>query len=320
MALGLQAISLSPNNPKLHTIRAYCYAMIEWYGEAVADYDVVLSLEPDNSHASYNRSIAMEKLGGAIDRAAAKLSTAASYNGGCGSSAAPDRAWLSTTSQGYGLNSSNDPGSISEQAVAAYEFTVGGSAVGAPVAGTAPAAGVTGRYGAGDGSNSCGGIQPRSVQGVPAPKLAWASVDSHYMLRHQLQQSQQLMPSASAAFRDPMRGGAQAASVTVTGRDTGNWGSSDPVASMAQAAFLHRASQVSAPGSGSMPDSQQLYFHQHQQAQQQHMQRQAQWYAVHGGPTGPVRMMGAGAGPGPATGTGAPASRARTPHRAVRVP
>lgn len=52
---SLQALSLSPSNPKLHTVRAYCYAMIGWFAEAVADYDAVLGLEPGNAHAAYNR-------------------------------------------------------------------------------------------------------------------------------------------------------------------------------------------------------------------------------------------------------------------------
>ncbi len=50
-----QALSLSPRNPKLHTVRAYCYAMIGWFAEAMADYDAVLALEPGNAHAAYNR-------------------------------------------------------------------------------------------------------------------------------------------------------------------------------------------------------------------------------------------------------------------------
>ena len=40
---------------KLHQNRAYCYAKVGCYSEAVLDYDDILQVDPANMHAMHNR-------------------------------------------------------------------------------------------------------------------------------------------------------------------------------------------------------------------------------------------------------------------------
>lgn len=43
--------------------RAYCLAKLGRYKEAIADYDAVVALDPNNVHAYHNRGISYDKLG-----------------------------------------------------------------------------------------------------------------------------------------------------------------------------------------------------------------------------------------------------------------
>ena len=43
--------------------RAYCYAKLKLYNEAVADYTKALELDTNNIHALHNRGICYERLG-----------------------------------------------------------------------------------------------------------------------------------------------------------------------------------------------------------------------------------------------------------------
>lgn len=43
--------------------RAYCLAKLGRYQEAIADYDAVVALDPNNVHAFHNRGISYDKLG-----------------------------------------------------------------------------------------------------------------------------------------------------------------------------------------------------------------------------------------------------------------
>ncbi|EFJ48329.1 hypothetical protein VOLCADRAFT_91119 [Volvox carteri f. nagariensis] len=204
-----RAITLSPNNPKLHTIRAYCYAMIEWYNEAVMDYDIVISLEPGNAHASYNRSIALEKLGG---------------GGGAAAAVAPSDRLRQSVTAAAAVHVSNGRGHGhgavmgAEQAVESYEFAA--STGGATSAGLGNAGIVATVATAATAPGSSGGGVQWSGQGFPLPRQAWASMDGRYSL--QQQQQQQAGPSGAPVARSstgsagplrgpsPMRSGATA--------------------------------------------------------------------------------------------------------------
>ena len=43
--------------------RAYCYAKLKMYDEAVNDYTKALSLDTNNIHAMHNRGLCYERLG-----------------------------------------------------------------------------------------------------------------------------------------------------------------------------------------------------------------------------------------------------------------
>lgn len=48
---------------RLTCCRAYCLAKLGRYKEAIADYDAVIALDPNNVHAYHNRGISFDKLG-----------------------------------------------------------------------------------------------------------------------------------------------------------------------------------------------------------------------------------------------------------------
>jgi len=52
----------SKDNQKTYN-RAYCYAKLGKFKEAVSDYTKALSLDPNNIHALHNRGICYERLG-----------------------------------------------------------------------------------------------------------------------------------------------------------------------------------------------------------------------------------------------------------------
>lgn len=63
---GLSCRDCCVNLPLCHWLllcRAYCLAKLGRYKEAIADYDAVVSLDPNNVHAYHNRGISYDKLG-----------------------------------------------------------------------------------------------------------------------------------------------------------------------------------------------------------------------------------------------------------------
>ena len=53
----------SSNNVKALNNRAYCFAKLGHYHEAINDYSTVLEVDDDNIHALHNRGISFERLG-----------------------------------------------------------------------------------------------------------------------------------------------------------------------------------------------------------------------------------------------------------------
>lgn len=53
----------APNNVKAYNNRAYCYAKLGQYEEAIQDYSTVLEIDESNIHALHNRGISYERLG-----------------------------------------------------------------------------------------------------------------------------------------------------------------------------------------------------------------------------------------------------------------
>lgn len=51
------------NNIKALNNRAYCFAKLSQYHEAIADYSKVLEVDAENIHALHNRGISFERLG-----------------------------------------------------------------------------------------------------------------------------------------------------------------------------------------------------------------------------------------------------------------
>lgn len=51
-----------PNNIKAFNNRAYCYAKLGQYQEAIRDYTRVIQLDGENIHALHNRGISYERL------------------------------------------------------------------------------------------------------------------------------------------------------------------------------------------------------------------------------------------------------------------
>lgn len=53
----------SSNNVKALNNRAYCFAKLGHYHEAINDYSTVLEVDIENIHALHNRGISFERLG-----------------------------------------------------------------------------------------------------------------------------------------------------------------------------------------------------------------------------------------------------------------
>lgn len=51
------------NNVKALNNRAYCFAKLGQYHDAINDYSQVLTTDADNIHALHNRGISFERLG-----------------------------------------------------------------------------------------------------------------------------------------------------------------------------------------------------------------------------------------------------------------
>ena len=51
------------NNVKALNNRAYCFAKLGLYKEAIGDYSSVLDIDSENNHALHNRGISYERLG-----------------------------------------------------------------------------------------------------------------------------------------------------------------------------------------------------------------------------------------------------------------
>lgn len=53
----------SSENSKTINNRAYCFAKLKLYNEAIKDYTQALSLDPNNIHSLHNRGICYERIG-----------------------------------------------------------------------------------------------------------------------------------------------------------------------------------------------------------------------------------------------------------------
>jgi tetratricopeptide (TPR) repeat protein len=56
-------MDFSHENSKSINNRAYCFAKLKMYNEAVSDYTRALALDPNNIHALHNRGICYERMG-----------------------------------------------------------------------------------------------------------------------------------------------------------------------------------------------------------------------------------------------------------------
>ncbi len=57
------AMQMTNDKLSLFNHRAYCYAKIGCFAEAIGDYNSVLEIDPGNAHALYNRAFSLDKLG-----------------------------------------------------------------------------------------------------------------------------------------------------------------------------------------------------------------------------------------------------------------